>query len=118
MMFAWSYWMVDVTPNAVPVQFHHYVKHGGGDDIDKHNWHVPNPSDPDWKTYDWTVYGHEVAHDFLGFDDNMGYDKDTVMSPRSGPVPRFEVTEFDVELLLNSIRVNRSRSLQVCECMR
>ena len=59
-------------PGAVRVQLHHYVP-GPGDSINLANWHIPNPSDGlFWTNFDWSVYGHEVAHDLLGFSDNMG----------------------------------------------
>ena len=103
-------------PNAVTVQLHHYVP-GPGDAIDRGNWHMPNPSDKYyWDRFDWSVFGHEIGHDLIGFDDNMGYDKDTVMSRRSGPAPSFIVSETDIEFLLDSARVIHSNKLKECGC--
>ena len=102
-------------PGAVRIQLHHYVP-GPGDGINLANWHIPNPSDRlFWTNFDWSVYGHEVAHDLLGFSDNMGYDRGSVMSRRSGAGPAFVVTEFDVELLLDSHRVIHDK-LGACGC--
>ncbi len=105
-------------PDAVRVRLHHYVP-GSGDSINLKNWHIPNPSDGrNWDNYDWSVYGHEVAHDLIGFSDNMGYDKGSVMSRRTGAAPAFVVTEFDVELLLDSHRVIHDDEWESCKCAR
>lgn len=78
---------------------------------------MPNPSDKYyWDRFDWSVFGHEIGHDLIGFDDNMGYDKDTVMSRRSGPAPSFIVSETDIEFLLDSARVIHSYKLKECGC--
>lgn len=102
-------------PNALPIQFHRYAH---GEISNKNNWYVPIRSDThNWEKYDWSVFGHEVGHDLLGFDDNLGYDLGSVMSAHSNLVPRFEVTEKDIGWLLDSRRVNHSRNIQKCECM-
>jgi hypothetical protein len=72
------------------------------------NWHVPNPSDGrNWDRFDWSVFAHEVGHDLLGFPGNMEPPSaaSSVMGRRTGAGPAFAVTEFDIELLLDSNRV-------------
>jgi len=101
-------------PDAVLVQLHHYQI---GDQSDRANWYIPNPSDGrNWTNYDWSVFGHEIGHDLLGFPDNAGYDRNTVMSPRSGSGPRFLVSEMDIEFLLDNLRTIKENKMEACKC--
>ena len=76
------------------------------------SWHIPNPSDGhSWATFDWSVYAHEVGHDLLGFAGNVESraGRNTVMSRRDGDGPAYVVSELDIELLVNSLKVNHGR---------
>jgi RHS repeat-associated protein len=100
-------------PDAVRVRLRHYET---GDQSNLNNWYIPNPSDGrNWTNYDWSVFGHEVGHDLLGFPDNGNYDKGTVMSARTGTGPRFAVSELDIELLLDNLRTIKGK-WETCGC--
>jgi hypothetical protein len=83
-----------------------------------HNWHIPNPSDSYWNTFEWSTFGHEVAHDLIGFSDNISprRDRPTVMARSFDPGPVFVVTEFDIGLLFDSQRVIHAKKWETCRC--
>jgi hypothetical protein len=102
-------------PNAVRVRLRHYET---GDQSNLNNWYIPNPSDGrNWTNYDWSVFGHEVGHDLLGFPGNMeppGMMR-SVMGRRLGAGPAFAVSVFDIKLLLDSLRVFHAK-WETCGC--
>ncbi|WP_235565911.1 hypothetical protein [Lysobacter sp. Root559] len=101
-------------PDALQVRLRHYQV---GDQPNMKNWHIPNPSDgTQWTNYDWSVLGHEIGHDLLGFADNGNFRTKTIMSRRSDGPPDFVPSELDIELILENFRTIKESEWEACRC--